>query len=154
MPDIRFDFNDIVFNYRVGIVVRKNNKILVQKDGASDYYTLIGGHPKLGESSIEATLREFKEETNLDANFVKTIAIIENFFESNYAHKNYHEILIINEIEINKDIADIINVEGKDEVYKWLSLEELKNSKFLPNVILDIINSPEIVHIINKDNVK
>lgn len=152
--DINFNIDTEVFNYRVGAVIRKDGKILVQKDGKSDYYTFIGGRCKLGESSVEASLREVKEETGLDAKYVKTLGIIENFFKSNYNHKNYHEILIINELEINKDIDEIKNIEGKDEIYKWLSVDELKNNKFLPEIVLDIINSDKLVHIINKDNVK
>ena len=152
--DINFNINDEVFNYRVGIVIKKNNKILVQKDGMSDYYTFIGGRVKLGESSVEASLREFKEETGISAKYVKTLGIVENFFKSNYNHKNYHEILIINELEIDKDIDNLNNIEGKDEMYIWLSLDELKNNKFLPECVLDILNSDKLVHLINKDNVK
>ena len=152
--DINFNLDTEVFNYRVGIVIKKNNKILVQKDGPSDYYTLIGGRTKLGESSVEASIREFNEETGISAEYIKTIGIVENFFKSNYNHKNYHEILIINELKIDKDIDDINNIEGKDEMYIWLSLDELKNNKFLPECVLDIINNDKLVHLINKDNVK
>lgn len=152
--DINFNIDNEVFNYRVGIVIKKNNKILVQKDGPSDYYTLIGGRAKLGESSVEASLREFKEETGISAKYVKTLGIVENFFKSSYNHKNYHEILIINELEIDKNIDDIKNIEGKDELYKWFSIDELKESKFLPEVVLDIIEKDKLVHLINKDNVK
>ena len=154
MPDINFTLDTEVFNYRVGAVIKKNNKILVQKDGPSDYYTLIGGRCKLGESSVEAALREVKEETGINAKYVKTLGIIENFFLSSYNHKNYHEILIINEIKLESDIDDIKNIEGKDEKYEWLSLDELKESKFLPEIVLDIIKNNQLVHIINKDNVK
>lgn len=152
--DINFTLDTEVFNYRVGVVIKKGDKILVQKDGPSDYYTFIGGRVKLGESSVEASIREFREETGTPAEYVKTLGIVENFFKSNYNHKNYHEILIINELEIDKDIDDIKNIEGKDELYKWLSIDELKASKFLPEIVLDIINSDKLVHIINKDSVK
>ena len=152
--DINFNLDTEVFNYRVGIVIKKNNKILVQKDGPSDYYTLIGGRTKLGESSVEASIREFNEETGISAEYIKTIGIVENFFKSNYNHKNYHEILIINELKIDNNIDDIKNIEGKAEIYKWLSIDELKNNKFLPECVLDIINNDKLVHLINKDNVK
>ena len=152
--DINFNIDSEVFNYRVGIVIKKNGRILVQKDGPSDYYTFIGGRVKLSESSVEASIREFMEETGINAQYVKTLGIVENFFKSNYNHKYYHEILIINELEIDNNIDDIKNIEGKDEVYKWLSIDELKASKFLPEIVLDIINNDKLVHIINKDSVK
>ena len=152
--DINFTLDTEVFNYRVGVVIKKNDKILVQKDGESDYYTFIGGRCKLGESSVEASLREVREETGTLAKYVKTLGIVENFFNSSYNHKNYHEILIINELKIDKDIDDLKNIEGKDEVYIWLSIAELKNNKFLPECVLDIINSDKLVHLINKDDVK
>ena len=152
--DINFTLDTKVFNYRVGVVIKRNNKMLVQKDGKSDYYTFIGGRTKLGESSVDASLREFMEETGINAQYIKTLGIVENFFKSNYNHKNYHEILIINELEIDKEIEDIKNIEGKDEIYKWLGIDELKNAKFLPEIVLDIINNNNLMHVINKDNVK
>ena len=97
--NIQFEKNDKIFNYRVAVIIRNHNQILVQKDNRVNYYTLLGGRCELGETSINTAIREFKEETGIDASFVKSIGIIENFFTSNFNNKDYHEILVIHELE-------------------------------------------------------
>ena len=52
--DVQFEKNSIVFNYRVAIIIRKENKILVQKDTRVTHLALPGGRCGLGESSNEA----------------------------------------------------------------------------------------------------
>lgn len=103
--DIKFEYDDIVFNYRVAIVIKNKDKILVQKDKRVKHYTLPGGKCKLGESSIETAKREFKEETNLDVSFVRGVGMIENFFTSKFNGKKYHEILMILELKLNNENA-------------------------------------------------
>lgn len=46
----------------------KDNQILLQNRTKKDWkgYTLPGGHVELGESFVDAVIREMKEETNLD----------------------------------------------------------------------------------------
>lgn len=46
----------------------KDNRILLQNRTKKDWkgYTLPGGHVELGESFVDAVIREMKEETNLD----------------------------------------------------------------------------------------
>ncbi len=156
--DINFLKNETIFNYRVAAIIRYNNKILVQKDTEAPYYSLIGGRCKIRESSIEAILREFKEETGLDATFLKPLAIIENFFTLAFNQKKFHEILIIHELKLKDekiDIHKILNsVEDtkKDRItYHWISIDNLKKASFKPEIVLDILDSQEFKHIINKD---
>lgn len=157
--DIQFEKNDKVFNYRVAIVIKNGNKILVQKDKRAKHLTLPGGRCELGESSSDTAYREFLEETGIKTNYVKSIGMIENFFVSSFNGKNYHEILLINELKFqdNKyyDTLIIKNIEEKKKdfiEYIWKDLNELKNEDFKPNLILDMINKIEFIHFINKDN--
>ena len=115
--DVQFEKNSIVFNYRVAIIIRKENKILVQKDTRVTHLALPGGRCGLGESSNEAASREFLEETGIKATFVKELGLIENFFHSSFNGKKYHEILIVNELKLddksNYDKEVINNIEEK-----------------------------------------
>ena len=61
MDDINFEVNNVVFNFRVAILIRNDNKILVQEDNRFKHLTLPAGRCTLGETSIEASIREFKE---------------------------------------------------------------------------------------------
>ena len=57
MKDILFDVDGVLFSYRVGGVLIKDNKILLTKGG--DDYSLPGGHSQIGETSQETIIREF-----------------------------------------------------------------------------------------------
>ncbi|WP_115028364.1 NUDIX domain-containing protein [Acetobacterium bakii] len=58
--DWLFRNENYICNFRsVGVLIR-NNKILVQRDKDGLEYALPGGHVKIGESSIEAVIREYK----------------------------------------------------------------------------------------------
>lgn len=159
--------NDIViqndncdFNYRVAIVIRKENKILVQKDDRAKHYTLPGGRCELGESSANTAIRELKEETGLDSKFIKGIGLIENFFVSSFTGRKIHELLIINELKFadatiyEKEVINNIE-EKKDKklhlTYIWLDINELKNCDFKPAIILEMIEKNEFQHYINED---
>lgn len=157
--DITFEKNDLVFNYRVAIVIRKNDKILVQKDDRAKHLTLPGGRCEFGECSTDTAIREFKEETGLDILFKKAIGIIENFFTSSFTNKKMHEILMIHELEFtNKDIynLDLIhNIEEKKDkkdhlTYIWISIEELKKQNFTPDIILNMIINDKFEYYISK----
>lgn len=115
--DICFKGDNYTFNFRVAALIKNGNKILVEKNNAVDYYSLVGGRCKLGEDSITALKREIKEETGEDVSFIRSVGMLENFFISRYTNSPYHEILIIHELEfINKEIyqqTEIINSEKK-----------------------------------------
>ena len=145
---------DIIFNYRVAIIIKNKQKILVQKNDKVSHYTLPGGRCKLGENSISTGIREFKEETDICINFKKKIG---NFFVSSFDGKKYHEILMIHEYEFNdKNLynqAYIANIEKNKKghiTYIWSSVDNLKNVDFKPEIILDMIKKDEFQHYIFK----
>lgn len=154
--NINFEKNNIIFNYRVGIIIRYNDKILVQKDKKVDYYTIPGGRCELNETSTFTAIREFKEETGIDTELVRPMGMIENFFYSNFVNKNYHEILIIHELKFKDNnyynLKEIHNIEEKHKdnvIYEWISINELSN--FKPKIILSMLDNKEFSYYINKD---
>ena len=152
--DVHFQVDNDVFNYRVAAIIKKDDKYLLELSSLFGYYTLIGGRCNILESSSAAIIREVKEETGIDTKIVKEIGILENFFSSNYNHKNYHEILFIYELEfVNEEdyLKDIKNIEGKDERLEWVSKEDLSKINFNPHIILDNLNNNNFYHIINRD---
>ena len=156
--DVQFEKNNIVFNYRIAIIIRKGNKILVQRDTRVDHLALPGGRCELGESSNETATREFLEETGIKATFVKGLGLVENFFHSSFNGKYYHEILIVNELKLddksNYDKEVINNIEERKKDFltlTWESIEELKKKDFRPKEVLDIIDSDKFSHLIIKN---
>ena len=59
--DILFKNDDFVFSYRVGGILIRNGKILLQRP-KNDDYAIIGGHVAAMETSMETLKREFEEE--------------------------------------------------------------------------------------------
>lgn len=156
--DITFECENVVFNFRVATVIKNGDKILVQKDNRVSHVTLPGGRCSLGEDTTETSVREFKEETGINCLFVKSLGMIENFFVSSFNGKKYHEILMINEIKFVDhnlySMKEIPNIEEKKKEHLkfiWMTQEELKNSNFKPEIILEIINNDGFTHLINKD---
>ena len=49
----------------VGVLVR-DGKLLVQRDRDGSEYALPGGHVKIGETTADGLVREYKEETGAD----------------------------------------------------------------------------------------
>jgi 8-oxo-dGTP pyrophosphatase MutT (NUDIX family) len=156
--DIKIENDENVFNYRIAIVIKNNSKILVQKDDKVSHITLPGGRCELGETSIETSIREFKEETGIDIKYLRSIGMIENFFTSSFNNKKYHEILLINEMEFikkdyyNKDEINNIEEKKKEHLkYIWIDENELKVSDFRPELLIDLLDRKDFQYIINRD---
>lgn len=153
--DINFNLEDKVFNYRIAAIIKKDNKILVTVRNNSDYVSFIGGRAKIGETSIEAVIREVKEETGYDTKHKRIMGIMENFYISRHNNKPYHEILIIHELEFadknvyEKEVID--NYEETNAKFTWKSIEELKKENFKPQQVLDYLDKKEIFYLIEKN---
>ena len=141
--DLKFINDNVIFQCRVGVLLKEDNKILVERKVGINHVTLPGGKIQLNETSILAGIREIKEETGLDIEFIKHIKTIENIFKSNFNEYNYHEILFINEYKFKKDTNKIVNIEDKNKdliTYEWLDKEELIKNKFVPTSLIECLN--------------
>lgn len=141
--DLKFINDNVIFQCRVGVLLKKDNKILVERRVGINHVTLPGGKIQLNETSILAGIREIKEETGLDIEFIKHIKTFENIFKSNFNEYNYHEILFINEYKFKKDTNKIVNIEDNNKdliTYEWLSKEELVSNNFMPDSLIEYIN--------------
>ncbi|MGL5415901.1 MAG: NUDIX hydrolase [Clostridium sp.] len=154
--DIQYKTDEGMFNCRVVGVCVKNNKILLSRAKTEDYWSFVGGKPKFGEATDKTIVREYEEEIGIKLDVERLVSVIENFFELD-GHKWHQYIFFyllkdsnnqLKEFEGEQKILD--NDEG---VYKWFSIDELKNIKTKPDCLENIIkNIPnEILHCINKD---
>ena len=141
--DLKFINDNVIFQCRVGVLLKKDNKILVERRVCINHVTLPGGKIQLNETSILAGIREIKEETGLDIEFIKHIKTLENIFKSNFNEYNYHEILFINEYKFKKDTNKIVNIEDRNKdliTYEWFDKEELIKNKFVPASLIEYLN--------------
>ena len=149
--DIRIIVDGIKLNVRAGIIIIKDNKILLHKNDNRDNYCLPGGGVHFLESSEEAIIREIKEETNLDIKVDSYVSTIESMFEKDGI--KFHEIYfiytgsVIGDIDTNKVIE---NIEGKPIKYSFVDLDDIDDYYILPVVTTDIIKN-KTSHVINRE---
>lgn len=150
MKDILFDVDGVLFSYRVGGVLIKDNKILLTKGG--DDYSLPGGHSQIGETSQETIVREFKEETGFDVEPLNAISTYENFWK--WDNKDCHQLCIYYKLKMVDETQELVpNPDTNDTKFIWLELEKLKNINLYPiGMSAQILNNiTDTTHFIHKD---
>lgn len=113
-------------------VVIKDKKVLLSKQ--FDGYDLPGGGIELGEMPEEAVIRETEEETGIQVESPKLLAIHSNFFKMPNIHRDdhfVHSILIYYKCEF---VRGTLSTTGFDEHEKtfadmpvWFPLSELND---------------------------
>lgn len=155
--DWLFKGDNYICNFRsVGVLIR-DNKILVQRDKDGSEYALPGGHVKIGESSIDSLIREYREETGADILCERLIWTEECFWEWNRKLTNTIAFYYLINLCDNTDIPDngefVSQKDNCNIVSGWLPLDELKSltiyPSFLKEKILDIGDQAE--HFITKE---
>ena len=112
----------------------KNGKILVSEGYDSikkqTFYRCLGGGIEFLEKSDEALKREFLEELGIEIIIKDFLGLAENIFT--FEGKDAHELVFFYSIDINdsdyKDEYIIFDME-KDNIAKWVSIEDLKSKK-------------------------
>ena len=149
---IKDEESNFKFNFRVAGIFVNDSKILLQKCEKDNYYSLIGGRVKYGETTIEALIREIQEEIGIKVNKKETklINVSENFFK--YNGKEFHELLFIYKIK-NKQVNQISEIKTLDKtsvVNKWYDISKLNVMDVRPNIITNLIENNKIVNCIIK----
>lgn len=104
------------------IVDEVNNRVIVQDRIKKDWegITFPGGKIENGESVIESTIREVKEETGLDVSDLKHCGLIDWYNDSN------HERWFIFLYKSNKFSGELLKETHEGKVY-WVDVNQLKN---------------------------
>ncbi|MGX4687348.1 NUDIX hydrolase [Vagococcus sp. JNUCC 83] len=145
MQDIRVVIGDSKFDVRACGILRQEGCVLttIESDGTK---TLPGGAVKIGETSEQAVIREFKEEAGMTISVDSLLSVIENRFM--YEEKPYQQIIFVYEVSAtskeNKDNHDEVVVE-------WSSIVDITSLK--PHQLNDIIKNDicSIQHFINSE---
>lgn len=136
------------FLFRVaGIIFNQDgSKVLIHKTKWEDSWILPGGRVEMGENTNEAILRELKEELGIKEK-VKLKYIAESFFEHN--NINHHELGFFYEVIIDPNKYDLdkegefLGLEGGNQIFKWVLINDLKNYPLIPKKLNDIIINKE-----------
>lgn len=158
--DLLFKTDERVFSYRVGGILIKDGKILLQRLKSGEY-SVIGGHARYMETSAETLRREFFEELGVKIKVNSLIATAEIFFPWD-ENRNTHQIAMYYGIELDGDTlpeAEIFS--GFDELggkrvdldFCWVELTKLTEPiSFYPAELIPVLLSPSAapVHFISK----
>lgn len=157
--DILFKNDHFVFSYRVGGILIRNRKILLQRP-KNDDYSIIGGHVAAMETSIETLKREFEEELHTKIEVDNLLAIGEIYFP--WGKRPCHQICLYYNVHLVNDDIPLDGVfhgyDGLDDKridldFCWVPLEDLKNDvKVYPQELVPYIleQKKEIVHFVSK----
>lgn len=151
--DITFLYKDAGFNFRVAAFVKCGDYMLLQKSEGADFWNLVGGRVKLGESTEEAIERELLEELGIESD-KELIWIAENFFMWQGHHA--HEMLYIFKVELDESCFDKFEnfkvIDSQDEYTKWVHKDDVNNYVCKPNLLYEIWNkSDRFNHTVNRD---
>ena len=138
--DILLKTNEGVFSYRVGGILIRNGKVLLQRPLNDPGYSIPGGHVNFGEVSESALIREFKEEIGADILPVRLLWVGEIFFP--WGEQDCHQISLYYLISLRDETQ--IPLEGKfyatDELerktvkleFSWNNLKDLHQTQIYP----------------------
>lgn len=144
---IRLKTEDFYFKFRVAGLVVKNNKILFVEMDNNGYYCLPGGYVEVGETTEDAVIREFKEETGKDVKILGYMGILENYFITK-SLRRMHEISCYYLVDFVDDVptTDFSLIENDNGYivkldFKWIDINELDNYVIKPKYLCDVIKS-------------
>ncbi|MBT4120688.1 MAG: nucleotide exchange factor GrpE [Candidatus Magasanikbacteria bacterium] len=105
------------------ILNKKGEVFLVRAPHWSNKLVIPGGHIEMGESAEETTVREIKEETNLDIHNIEFLKY-EEIKDSKYYTKKKHLLSILFKAELKDDSQEVILDEKEGSEYFWLNLKD------------------------------
>ena len=156
---IRMKNEEFYFKFRATGFLAKNNKILLVEMDNNGFYCLPGGYVEIGETTEEAVIREFYEETKMNVQIVKYLGLVENYFVTK-SLRNMHEISCYYLLKLeNENISqeDFCLIENDNEHivkldFKWVDVNEIDNYDIRPRFVKNLLKSQnlEFNHLIFK----
>lgn len=146
VTDINVDIEGVNFLCRSCAVVVNNGRVLFQKRKNDKFWALPGGKIEVLETTKQAITRELNEELGVkDITVGNVMSVTENFFE--VKGKKVHQYIFTHKVEFNDSKYDNIEgifdgiEEGKDVIFMWIKLEDLKSTPIKPDYVVDQILS-------------
>ena len=159
--DLLFKEDAFVFSYRVGGILIRSGKILLQRPKGDDY-AIIGGHVAFPETTEQALRREFWEELHARIDVRDLAAVGEIFFP--WKDRTCQQICLYYRVEL-RDASipldgafhgwDELDGERLDLEYCWVPLDELRGGlKVYPRALIPHIleGKPETAHFVSRED--
>lgn len=132
--DLTIKLNTHTLNIRVVVILETEKGYLLEQNKKVGFYFFTGGRIKVGESSLQAAIRETLEETGLKIDKFEFVSVIENFFESQGLNNEgkFQEICFVYKTDKIKNVDPEFGL-------KEFTKEEMKNMDIRPEIIKELI---------------
>ena len=144
--DLSFMVDDFHLNVRVGVILRYEDKTVLEVSRLGLNSVIPGGRIRIGESSRDAIIREMREEMNisLDEDRLSYVTTLENFFV--YNSVKVHELFFVYSYTVSDAELETINalsgnMDNETTYFKLVNNGELEKYDLLPVRLRDIINA-------------
>ncbi len=140
-----------ICHVRVAAVLIRGGRLLAQKSGGT--YALPGGHLRFGETTVEALVRELKEEMGVEAACRRLLWTEENFWR--WGDREAHNLCYYYLIDANGSAPEegVLMRDNDSVTFHWLPIAELDGVEiyptFLKNELPNLSDYPK--HFIRRD---
>lgn len=129
-------------NHRATGIIFNNNKVLLCKAENDGFWSLPGSWVTLLESPEDALKKGIEKELNTEIRIDRLIWIVENYSNN----KSYNELYFLITISSDSPVCWERNLfkvgkNGTKQIFKWQSLEELKDILLYPSFLHKFIDS-------------
>ena len=106
-------YDKIILNFAGGILADEDGRVLLQLRGDKKTWAIPGGAMELGETSLQAAVREFYEETGIAVEAKRLLNVYTNFDESYPNGDKVQTVVFLYELQAleNVDISNFHNEE-------------------------------------------
>jgi ADP-ribose pyrophosphatase YjhB (NUDIX family) len=136
-------------------ILLKNGKVLLEENvarhskGYGPYYRPIGGTIELGERSVDALVREFEEELQVEVKVLKSLGCLENIYK--VRGQTGHEITLLYTVEFTDpslyEQESFVMTEGsKVTTAKWVEVSDLAGKVVFPDGLVELLEN-ELAHL-------
>ena len=156
--DILYKEAGFIFSYRVGGVLVRDGKILLQKP-KTEGYSIIGGHVSRLETTAQTLEREFLEELHATIKADDLIAVGEVFFP--WGNRPCHQISLYYRVHLTDEASiptdgsffgyDDLGDERINLEFSWIPLEKLTELEIYPKELIPHImsESDKVLHFVS-----
>lgn len=147
------------FNFRVGVIIADGRRILMARNPneARAFCYSVGGRVNFGESMEEAAVREVMEETGVDCEIDRMVAVHENFFTDDDGVP-FHEISCFFTVKPHEGLLRIPDGHRTDhgprgEYLCWIDMDDPGDITVYPDFFKTLdLNDREIRHFITRED--
>jgi 8-oxo-dGTP pyrophosphatase MutT (NUDIX family) len=141
---------------RAAAVISSNGYILLHRSPADDFWSLLGGGVEFVENSIDAVLREIKEELGATCSVERLLWVVENFFgpsENRWHEIGFYYLVRLEDEAISPSISLSPRANEQELIFQWFRPSELEHLLVYPLFLKDrLFNLPiNTEHVVNNE---